>query len=88
LGNVPSGSGQPSLQRETSTNPITVTAETMHTATMSIPTSCFAKQVDVVIKANSAAQVILSSEAIAAEVLRTQEHHKTLNRGTSVFREH
>ena len=50
-----------SLQRHASATPITATAESMHRATMRmdiLDTSSFAKQVDVVIKANFAAQVI------------------------------
>ena len=50
-------------------------------------TSSFARQVDVVIKAYSAAQVIPSTEAIAVEVLRQQQLHTTLQRGMCVSRE-
>ncbi len=47
----------------------------------------FAQQVDAIIKANSAAQVIPFAEAIAEEVLRQQQQHLTQQRGTCVFRE-
>jgi hypothetical protein len=43
--------------------------------------------VDAVIKANSAAKVIPSAEAIAEEVLRQQQQHVTHENGTGVFRE-
>jgi len=42
----------------------------MYMVTMRMATSFFAKQVDVVIKANFAAQVIPFTEAIVAEVLK------------------
>jgi hypothetical protein len=49
--------------------------------------SIFAEQIDVVIKASSAAKVISSSETIAEEVLRQQPHHVTEDHGTVVSRE-
>ncbi len=47
----------------------------------------FAQQVDAVIKANSAAQVIPIAKAIAEELLRQQDQKHTEQRGTGVFRE-
>ncbi len=53
----------------------------------SIDFRAFARQVDSVSKANSAAQVIPFAEAIADEVLRQQHHKRTQQHSTGVFRE-
>ena len=45
------------------------------------------RSLDGVIKSNSTAQVIPSAEAIAAEVLRQQQQHRTEQQGTGVSRE-
>ena len=58
-----------------------------NTSTWTVDFRAFAQHVDTVIKANSTTQVIYSAEAIAAEVLKQQQHHMTLQRGICVFRE-
>jgi hypothetical protein len=46
----------------------------------------FAEQVHLVIKKNSAAQVIQSPEAIAEEALSHNQHHASQQHGIGVFR--
>ncbi len=77
---------QPSLPQATAATPSTAIAERI-TVTGSMNFRAFAEQVDAVIKANSAAQVIPSAEAIAAEVLKQQKDYGTQQHGTGVFRE-
>jgi hypothetical protein len=77
---------QPSLPQATTTTPSIAIAERI-TVTWSMNFRAFAGQVDAVIKANSAAQVIPSAEAIAAEVLKQHKDSATQQHGTGVFRE-
>ncbi len=56
-------------------------------ATRSLNITSFVEQVDTVIKASSAAQVIPSAKAIAEEVLRQQQHRRSLHHVTRVSRE-
>ena len=77
---------RPSLPHVVSATPPTVIVERNMT-TGSVNLRAFVEQVDTVIKANSAAQVIPSAEAIAEEVLREQQHQRTQQHGTGFFRE-
>ena len=86
LQGVPSGGLAFVGQDATITPPSTAIAE-RNTRTSNVDFRAFAQQVDLVIKANSAAQVIPFAEAIAAEVLKQQQQHLTQQRGTCVSRE-
>ena len=77
---------QHSLPHIVATTPTLAIAERFDT-TMSMNFRAFADQVDAVIKANSAAKVIPSAEAIAEEVLMQQHEHVTQEHGTRVSRE-
>jgi hypothetical protein len=74
---------QPSLPHVVSSAPPTTIIE-RYMGTGSLNIGAFAQQVDTVIKANSAAQVIPSAEAIAEEVLRQQKHRRAQQHGTGV----
>jgi hypothetical protein len=80
------------IRHPSSTHVPLATLPTIIIAEISMPSGsidfrAFARQVDFVIKANSAAQVIPSAKAIADEVLRHHQHQRTQEHGTGVFRE-
>ena len=74
-------------EHDASTLPLNIATAEHIMVSRTVDFRAFPQQVDTVIEANSAAQVIPSAEAIAAEVLRQQEHKHTEERGTGVFRD-